>query len=530
LHPKSISNCLLLFLWLAGVGALPAYGAYPAPIKYKQTMVRVIQESDVQGWPPGYITDQRYPHDVVVSANGAKVGFIVKLNNYSDQRIYVMNADGTGLVDVTPADMITKTGNIAALQINDAGSRLFFWDYPNGNIYYIDTTPPYTSHPAYVPNAFWVGSTRSYGLNSDGSVIYLRHNWVTDKTHDGFCYTSVGSNILTPVVDVLSLTPAPTVDYGTTFLDAARTGGKMLFTYYPDHWDDSLQAMWESSPLIPMPNERHNTVWSVTSLQAAHIMSADGSKALYNPSDGIGKLYLVDLTSGAKTLIAQMTGSLDGITFPALSPDGTLARWTSQNYWAARINLATGDVRDTFSALFPEAGVVGAGNLTDITADNRYYFMSSDPNPSCIHRIDLAATGSTAPAPDISAISFSRSRFIVGDTTPVTVTVQVSDPKGLDNILSVQMHSLTNGQENIYGVPDPLTYFNPMTDAGGGTYTIPVNINNYRYQNYPFLNPVGIRIVVRNKDEHYVLADTVITVTTRGALGGAGIKSLLLLD
>lgn len=91
--------CAVLFSWLAAM-FFPAM-ARAAPIEYRQTMVRVLRESDVQGWPSGYATAPRYPEFIVVSANGSRVGFVVKLNNYSDRHIYIMNADGSGLRQLT---------------------------------------------------------------------------------------------------------------------------------------------------------------------------------------------------------------------------------------------------------------------------------------------------------------------------------------------------------------------------------------------------------------------------------------------
>lgn len=41
----------------------------------------------------GYETSARYPDHIAVSADGSKVGFNVKLNNYNDRHIYVMNDD-----------------------------------------------------------------------------------------------------------------------------------------------------------------------------------------------------------------------------------------------------------------------------------------------------------------------------------------------------------------------------------------------------------------------------------------------------
>ena len=516
----SFCGVMALFSLAAGPAAA---ATYPAAIEYKQTMVKVLQEGDVQGWPAGLTTTPRYPDFIAVSADGSKVGFSIKLNFYADRRLYVMNGDGTGLTDLTsklPAGVSAGT-----LQLNDDGSRLFFWDYANGNIYYLDTAAPYGLHPAYKPDAFWLGSKRSYGLNRAGTVLYLKHFWnVGTQSHYGLVSTVVGSQALTPAVDILSLTPKHTVDYDLQFLDAARTGEqRLLLTYYPDYWHDSREVMWKTSPLQPIPDEWHNNIWdsASTTLQYAHIMSADGSRALYNfqNTGGRPELHLLDLDAGTKTPVIQLADGLDTLSFPALSPDGTVARWSSGGYNATRRILATGDMRDTASYHFPESATVGASNLTDITADNRYYYMGSEPaSVSYIHRIDMAPT-TTAPAPDIVSIGFGQPQLFFGSTVPVPITVQVSDPKGLGNIVSVQMHSLVDGREFARGqVYEPLAYTTPLDHKGGGTFTGTVSVNRFSsvFATNPWPRSVGVRIVVRNHDEHYVLADTSIPVMPAG--------------
>lgn len=485
---------------------------YAASIEYKQTMIRVLQETDFQGWPDGLGTTPRYPENIVVSANGSKVGFVARLNLYSDRRIYIMNGDGSGLVDLT-GSLPPGVSSFRGLQINDDGSRLFVMDNIC-NIYYIDTSSPYACHDAYKPGSCWDGGPRGYSMNSEGTVIYLRHPWVVDTvSHDGLCSTNVGSNTLTPLVDLDSLTPAHTTDFSLGFLDAARTGGKLLFKYYPDSYHDSLTAMWESTSLTQTPNERHQSVW-VMSLPFSHIFSADGSRALYYYSDypNPWMFYFVDMATGEKTLIAKNAANM---TFPAISPDGSIARWSSGGYNSTRANLATGDLRDTFSSRFPESSTVGGSNLTDITSDNRYYYVGSEPaSISYIHRIDMAPV-TTAPAPDVTSITFGRPQLIYGDTTPVTVTVQVSDQKGIDNIQSVQMKPLVNGLEYPQGeIYEPLVYQNPLPNSGGGVFTGTVYPQIWFSYNttYPLPMQVGVRIVVRNKDEHYTIADTSIRV------------------
>ncbi|HMV76274.1 MAG TPA: hypothetical protein PKB00_16995, partial [Microthrixaceae bacterium] len=425
MNAQSAMGSFCCVLALSSMASPPCHaGSYPAPIEYKQTMVKVLQESDVQGWPAGLTTTPRYPEFIAVSADGSKVAFTVKLNFYADRRLYVMNGDGSGLRDLS--SKLPSGVSPGTLQLNDDGSRLFFWDYPNGNIYYVETAAPYNLYPAYKPDAFWLGSKRSYGLNGAGTVIYLKHFWnVGTQSHYGLVSTVVGTNVLNPVVDVLSLTPRKTVDYDLQFLDAARTGDRLLLTYYPDYWHDSREVMWKSSPLQPIPDEWHNMIWdsASTPLQHAHITSADGSKALYNfqNTGGIAELHLLDLDTGVKTLLIQLADGLDTLWFPALSPDGTVARWSSGGYNMTRRILATGDMRDTFSYHFPESGTVGASSLTDITADNRHYYMGSEPaSVSYIHRVDMAPAA-TAPAPDIVSISFGQPQLFFGSTAPIPV-------------------------------------------------------------------------------------------------------------
>jgi hypothetical protein len=240
----------------------------------------------------------------------------------------------------------------------------------------------------------------------------------------------------------------------------------------------------------------------------------------------------VDLASGTKTIIAPNCG---GVTFPAMSPNGAFARFGALGYYNTRVILATMDKRDTSSYWFGEAASIGSSNLTDLTADNRYYFLGSGPYGSTarIHRIDMAPSGSTAPAPDITSISFSRPLIVLGDDThPVTITVQVSDPGGLANLQWVRMHTLVEGREFPAGqIYEPLSYNNALINVGGGTFTTTATANKWFYISNPvppLPRPIGVRIIAKNSAEHYVMADAVITVTTKGVMSGPAARSLLL--
>ena len=72
-----------------------------------------------------------------------------------------------------------------------------------------------------------------------------------------------------------------------------------------------------------------------------------------------------------------------------------------------------------------------------------------------------------------------------------------------------------------------------MFDSGGnGIFTCISNLTKYSsfYNHYTLPHEVGIRIIAKNKDAHYMIADTTITLTTGGALSGGAINSLLLME
>ena len=144
----------------------------------------------------------------------------------------------------------------------------------------------------------------------------------------------------------------------------------------------------------------------------------------------------------------------------------------------------------------------------------------------------MAPSGSTAPAPDITAISLGKRQLVFEDTTPVTLSVRVND-NGSGSIQAVDMHTLVDGLEFPSGLnQEPLNYSNPLTNAGGGIYTTTISANTYSNFYTSRAKPwkVGVRMVVKNSNDHYVMADTEITVTTRGSLNCPGVWSLLLLD
>jgi hypothetical protein len=300
---------------------------------------------------------------------------------------------------------------------------------------------------------------------------------------------------------------------------------------------------------IKVPLENHNAVWDNSDLHnkivASQIGAPEGTASAlyaYRDSGQPDKLYYVDLISGEKKRLLTADGG--GFTFPALYDDGyftRVARFTGPYHKATRVNLLTGEQRDTHSYWFNESN--DNYYLTDLVNDSsgtyaRFYYMATKPygQTARIHQIDMTAPpGGNDKAPLISSISFSKPAWAYEDSTPLTVTAQISDPKGPTNLQSVHMQVLVDGLEMPAWLTNgykPITESEMLASGGPGTYTCTSNLykDSVFYTRYRLPHEVGIRIIAKNKDAHYMIADTTITLTTRGVLSVPGINSYLLQD
>lgn len=296
--------------------------------------------------------------------------------------------------------------------------------------------------------------------------------------------------------------------------------------------------MWQTAGPTRVPDEMHDSIWDGD--RNTHIVSADGSKALYFYTD-LWSHYLsqVDLSSGIKTPIAQ-TDNIHSFFLPTMAPSGNYAFFSSPNNNRTRANLATGDQRDSLSYLFTESGASGAYLISDITADDRYYFMGSKLDIGRIHRIDTAPTDFSQ-APNIAAINFTSNRLPNDGTTRTTVTATVSDAQGLATISWVRLKSLVDGLETPEWMTgyEPLAYddWNLFDDGthgdqvpGDGIYTnntIRTNPTCNFYERFTLPKAVGVRIVARDENNNYVMAEPSLTVFNRMAQPSV---PLLLLD
>jgi hypothetical protein len=155
-----------------------------------------------------------------------------------------------------------------------------------------------------------------------------------------------------------------------------------------------------------------------------------------------------------------------------------------------------------------------------------------------VYRVDMKTSGD-AHAPHVQGIDFSAPALLDWDDATVAVRVRISDPQGIPNIEWVKLLPLVEGQETTpWEMPrEPLAF--PTGDAGStilyddgthgdviagdGIFTFDSiatrkgdregeDAFNTWYQEYTLPAPVGIRIVVKDEDNNYALADTALVI------------------
>jgi hypothetical protein len=296
------------------------------------------------------------------------------------------------------------------------------------------------------------------------------------------------------------------------------------------------------------PVEEHDLVWGSVVGNRSRLVDEEGNVALYEYRDTgqNTRLCSVDYSEAdPDPVVIAETSNASGFMHESLSPDGTYARFLNPAYFRnTRIHLPTGVMRDTLSTHVYETN---SGRYTGLTTDNRYYFMLSSPgHASMIHRVDMNPTDFSQ-APNIQNIRFSATSLIHDGETRISVFAHVTDAQGLPNIEWVKMHTLLDGLENRawklinpeWSETSPLRYDFPLYDdgthgdsyAGDGVYTnstLRTRPGSGFYQYYRLPHDVGIRIVAKDNDDNYCIADTSLRIGE--GFGLSPVLNLLLLD
>jgi hypothetical protein len=205
-------------------------------------------------------------------------------------------------------------------------------------------------------------------------------------------------------------------------------------------------------------------------------------------------------------------------------------------------------MRDTWSAHIPGADPF-SGEF--IATDIRTFYNFGDPTVSYVaatreggetDRI-YAITVNNAPDPGgllgIDDVYYDRMPLYVDDSLPLKLFAKVSHSWGLGQIDWVKLHALMAGREYIdwkLSFPDwnnsePIYYDPGLHDdgdfgdevAGDGIFTnstIRVRPDSGFYSYYDFPCYPGSRIVVRDLESNYAIADTVFKVDKRSVCTG----------
>ncbi len=336
------------------------------------------------------------------------------------------------------------------------------------------------------------------------------------------------------------------------FLGAARDSGRMLlvfdrdyFTTVPPSRSTAMYYVDSGGSAVKIAGEEHDYVWSIQDINN-DLISHDGSRALYAYDDNGDpnpppEFHWVELPSGTKHKIANAVPDFNA----TISADGNAVLFsTSSDYRATRVTLATGDERDTGSYFIPNS--YNQWYQSGLTDNNRYYYIpagSSAPTTppyNYLRRVDLNPT-SFDPAPDITDIQCSAPALLHVDGATVTFTARVTDAQGPDNIAWVNLSVLIEGREQPSWPMGRAPLAFPSGDAGStlmyddgahgdavagdGVFTfnaVATRKGDYAgfntwYNHFTLPHDVGIRIIAKDKDENYTIADTRLTITNRGA-------------
>ena len=529
-----IASVLLVFAYTSS-----AYGAYAAPIDYKQTMTVIMRDTDVDDWLPTYA---RHFEEVATSIGGYHIAFLARLDSYKDRRLYLADSDGRNLVDLSshlPEGI--SVDNVYYLRFSGNGRRLFFFGNYGADVIYCDTVfPDHDCHTAFA-GPIYGDSREPFSVNNDGTKLYFKHStgWdpVAEKYREGLFWASIGY----PAVELMNIDELPPGFYTGSrnnmnllrYLGASEQG-TLLFTWLntdsPAPAQTSMYQVSDSYFPSATPAEKRQYVWDAQDLRN-RLIDFKGNTALYacgtygQPQE----LYRLNLDYGTKWLILKTTDS-NGFHGggPALSPTGSIALVKTLGYNQTKINLADMATRDTYSQWFSEAGC--SWGISDITSIDRYYYMASacgSGDPAKIYRVDMKPSGwPKAQAPNIAAVTFNSRYLPFDDTATLTITADVREAsQTLKAIEWVKMKSLISGREAPeWLVDDPLTYEADLYDdgthgdaeAGDGIYTnntIRSNSSSNFYTRYSLPHYVGIRVVAKDVDDNYVMADTKITVS-----------------
>ena len=514
-----------------------ANGTFPGTIEYTVSHTRLVIGDEV-----GLTGSGDAIQWVAVSGDGQKVAFAGSTDgsiaNYSAAwRLWMCNADGSGLHEFTPSSEFTDGGGIRYLKLNEDGSKAFVVAPLFGHefdVLMIDTT---TGAMQTAVQQVYSDFRKPYEINADGSVLYFKHdNPVnSDCTSVGVYSATVGGS---PSL-VSSLASLPYNDSCNRnrlrFLGAAQTG-RVLFIWSDQDgsYPENVYIAGDTAP-TKRPDSAFYAVWAQQDMPN-RIMSTDGKYALYqrhNTTDEIYDMQLIDLDSGDATLLFDYR-----VEQATLAPDASIVRFNPFDLcpW---LYVDTLTEYDTESAdIQSMAGADSTSRISEIPNTLTHWFYANEKNYDKLYRVDIGPDADEyGHTPRVTAIWFSASAAVLDDETEVAVYASVTDADGLSDIDWVRVMSPidynTERPEWDTVGRAPFRFHGDVSSAemsdegaagelgdetaGDGTYTLDYmktrELSDFynHYTGRPIAVP--LRIVVKDKSDNYAFADTRLMVT-----------------
>ncbi len=536
-------------------------------IVHQQAVTKLLKRGDAR-W--GEEVDSYYNYrGVQVNAEGSKVLFTVGCEFCSPNEIrpFLVNPDGSALQDhsaMLPPDITNLWSAWRNLTINDDASKIFFRAfvetgyYDDQRMYVYDVDSSTRSLALNQQNIGSLSSDWRFRIDETGSKVFLDKidagwNESLQKTMRGLFYAPTGETKNWYLdVDTLDCAPPP---YGYCgylnlfeLLGVSVRNDRAFF-----RWDSHFTGNGNSDPTdgfwytgldgnAALLTDEH---YSILDGDVRGISNAGGSKAIYkyrHAYPDVLRLAVVDVPSGTESVVGWAS-SLNGfdahmtrsgryvLTKGAYGDHGT--------YYQTMIDLQTGKSRDTWSYYLPTMW----GSTSNITENDRYYFHTIDGWPNGeddvgLYRIDMQTQGDSQ-APRVQQIAFDAPVLLDIEDVTIGVRVTITDPQDIDNIDWVRLTPLVEGQESPAWAMgrEPLAF--PTGDPGStllyddGTHGDETEGDgifsfdsiatrkgdrqeggfNTWYRHYTLPAPVGIRIIVKDKDNNYAIADTQLVIS-----------------
>jgi hypothetical protein len=295
------------------------------------------------------------------------------------------------------------------------------------------------------------------------------------------------------------------------------------------------------------PDEEHDQIWSSAFSLKNNITDTTGREILYAYKDAGHPWVLSSVSASGNTPIAE-TNDSNGFAFVSLNRSGTgRVRFYARNGFRHTLYRPDGVMRDTWSEHIPGGDPFGGGyqatNMSYSYMENRiaYYAATREDGTDRIYSVEVSEVSDLDWEFGIVDIYYDRQPLYVDDSTPLSVFAKVLHSGGLSEVYWVKLHALMDGREYKdwkLDHPDwnntaPIYYDAGLRDdgdfgdeeAGDGVYsnnTIRVRPDSGFYSEYGFPCYPGSRVVLRDMESNYFIADTVFKVDERSVCLGDG--------